>query len=261
MKKIIGLLFVFLISWPSAIWAQTENSEPMVVVKESGTIVYNQAGDKIWPMASITKLMTAMVLVDLKLNWNKTVTLTRQDERGGARLRVAINSNYRRIDLLHASLMGSANNSTYALARTSGLTLKNFVKRMNKKAAELGMNHTTFVDPTGIEPKNISTAEDIAILVEAASRYDLINSIAAKEEYTLRSIARKPKLHTIKSTNALLLAGEPVQLGKTGYLIESRYNFAMLTSGPDKNRVVVVLNAPSQKASFQIAREFGKLGP
>lgn len=232
-------------------------NDALVFVFENHEVVADIGGDTRWCLASISKLMTALVLHDLNLDWNAAVIQAKADEVGGSRLRVAVGSKYKRIDLLHASLMGSANNSTHALARTSGLSMTQFVARMNAKAKALGMNNTRFVEPTGLSPENVSTAKDIAILVEAANRIPRLEAIGKKTSYTLRSVAAKPKEHTIKTTNKLLLAGENVALGKTGFIDESRYNFTVVGQGPTGlERTVVVLNAPSSAASFKIAQHY-----
>lgn len=229
----------------------------MVLVMDDGEIVTDEGGDTHWSLASISKLMTAVVLNDLNLDWSEAVTQSRSDEVGGARLRVDVGTKYRRIDLLHASLMGSANNSTHALARTSGITMSQFVARMNAKARELGMKNTHFVETTGLSPENVSTAKDIARLVEAASSVPRIALIGKKLSYTLKSVAAKPREHTIKTTNKLLSSGEQVSLGKTGFIDESGYNFTVMGRSPaGKERTVVVLNASSSAASFKLAREY-----
>lgn len=235
----------------------TNKDGALVVVIDDGTVVANEGGDQIWSLASISKLMTAIVLSEMNLNWNAAVVQSKADEVGGSRLRVAVGSKYRRTDLLHASLMGSANNSTHALARTSGITMPQFIARMNAKAKQLGMKNTHFVEPTGLSAKNVSTASDIALLVEAANKIPRISAIGKKNSYTLTSVAKKPKTHTIKTTNKLLLAGENVSLGKTGFIDESRYNFTVVGQSPaGGSRTVVVLNAPSSETSFKLAKAY-----
>jgi D-alanyl-D-alanine endopeptidase (penicillin-binding protein 7) len=229
----------------------------LVVVLEDGRVIADEGASTPWCLASISKLMTALVLNDMNLNWNAAVLQAKADEVGGARLRVAVGSKYRRIDLLHASLMGSANNSTHALARTSGISMTEFVKRMNAKAKQLGMKNTRFVEPTGLSEKNVSTAHDIAILIAAANKVPRIAAIGKKNSYTLSSIAKKPKSHTIKTTNKLLLAGENVSLGKTGFIDESRYNFTVVGTAPSgAERTIVVLNAPNSDTSFKLAKAY-----
>lgn len=229
----------------------------LVVVVDDGTVVADEGANKVWCLASISKLMTAIVLNDMKLNWSAPIIQAKSDEVGGARLRVAVGSKYRRIDLLHASLMGSANNSTHALARTSGISMAQFVARMNAKAKQLGMKNTHFVEPTGLSSSNVSTANDIAIMIDTASKIPRIADIGKKNSYTLTSIGRKPKLHTIKTTNKLLLAGENVSLGKTGFIDESGYNFTVVGQSPaGGTRTVVVLNAPSSDKSFKLAKAY-----
>ena len=255
--KYIPLFFLFLLV-PQLVFAQS----PMIYVRQGEQVIRDTAGDKPWPLASITKLMTALVLIDMKVNWNTPVKLIRADEVGGARLRVSVGGVYRRTDLLHASLMGSANNATNALARSTGLTRQQFLARMNEKAKMLGMLDTKFVDPTGIKVGNISTAHDIALLIDAAAKNDLISSIGQKQVYTLESIARRPRAHSIKNTNVLLARGVPVQIAKTGFLYESMYNLAVQgTDATGKQCTVVVLGAPTLAASFHLAQEFGNLHP
>jgi serine-type D-Ala-D-Ala endopeptidase (penicillin-binding protein 7) len=230
---------------------------PIVLVKDGSHIVTQTDAEIKWPLASISKLMTALVLNDLDLDWNKSIVQSKEDELGGARLRVAVNSKYRRIDLLHASLIGSANNSTHALARTSGIPMDEFVARMNEKAHYLGMTGTHFVEVTGLSPENISTASDIARLIEAAQKVPRIVEIGNKQSYTLRSIGKKPREHTIISTNKLLRSGNDVGLGKTGFIDESGYNFTVVGQNPaGGSRTVVVLNAPSSAVSFKLARAY-----
>lgn len=230
---------------------------PMVVVVDNGRVVTDQSANAQWSAASITKLMSALVLNDLGLDWNASVAMAKEDEVGGARLRVAVGSHYRRIDLQHASLMGSANNSTHTLARTSGISMDEFVARMNVKARELGMNDSHFVDPTGLDPNNVSTAADIAKLIEAANKVPRIAEIGKKTSYTLVSTDKKHVKHVIGTTNALLKAGDPVGLGKTGYLEESRYNFTVTAEGPaGQDRTVVVLNAPTQASAYSLAKKY-----
>ena len=148
-RAFFGIIFALLL--PSGKPAQAA----MVYVREGNTIIRDTDSSVQWPLASITKLMTTLVLMDMQVNWNGSVKLTRADEVGGARLRVAVGGVYRRIDLLHAALMGSANNAINALARSTGLTRKQFVARMNAKAQELGMTDTHFVDPSGIQTANV----------------------------------------------------------------------------------------------------------
>lgn len=204
-----------------------ENVTPMVMVKEGDQIITNINADTPWSAASITKLMTALVLSDMNINWDAGVTMAKGDEKGGARLRVPVGSRFSRSDLLHASLMGSANNATYTLARTSGISMSQFIGRMNAKARELGMINSRFTDPTGLNENNVSTAEDIALLIEAANKVPFISLIGNKTSHEMINLSTG-KVHRIGTTNALLKAGDPVGLGKTGYLIESRYNFTVL---------------------------------
>lgn len=233
-------------------------SGPLVFVRDGERVIADTGSTEPWSAASITKLMTALVLDDMIDDWDAPVTLSKKDELGGARLRVAVGGVYSRIDLLHASLMGSANNATHALARTAGIPMPKFIERMNHQAEELGMSDTHFVDPTGLDPRNVSTARDIALLIDAAQRSNRIAQIGEKMEHTLFSIGRKPREHRIITTNALLRRGDSVSLGKTGFLYESRYNFVVKADGDEgvDSRTIVVLNCPTKQSAYDVARKY-----
>lgn len=251
-------LFIFLLIAPHVAYAQ----EPIIYVEKNADAIIEQGSEVQWPMASITKLMTALVLTDIRPAWRAVVSMNTQDEVGGARLAVAKEGGrYRRIDLLHASLIGSANNATHALARTSGVPLTAFVALMNEKAQTLGMTHTTFVDPTGMETGNVSTARDIARLIAAVEQQPLLKQIARKKSYSFASLAAKPKKHTVRNTNQLLMQDEPVILGKTGYLEDSRFNFVARIPSATGTVTVVILNAPTKNESFQLTRTFASMAP
>jgi serine-type D-Ala-D-Ala endopeptidase (penicillin-binding protein 7) len=206
------------------------------------------------PLASITKLMTAMTAIDNGLPMNGTFALQSADNVGGATLKAPSGTVYSVRDLFDAMLVGSANNAAYAVARASGLEKEKFIAAMNAKADALGLADTVFVDPSGLEVENTSTARDIAALgFNAFDVYD-IRRATTTAKATLTS---GPGLHTIKNTNGLLTDssnGLLVQGGKTGYLIESKWNLVVKMRGMNAATqpplLVVVLGSGSQKQSF-----------
>ena len=119
-----------------------EFASAIVLDPASGKVLYQDQPDKVWTIASLSKLMTAMVVLDRDIKWNKVVTMRGSDEVGGARLRLAVGTKVTVKDLFYSSLVGSANNATIAMARQTGLSNADFVALMNKKAKALGLTHT-----------------------------------------------------------------------------------------------------------------------
>lgn len=210
---------------------------------------------KPWPLASITKLMTAAVALDQKLSFSRTQTLTQDDEVGGARLRVPVGSRLSTADLFYSMIVGSANNAAHAVSRSTGLSYEEFVATMNVKAGQMGLASTRFVDPTGLEPSNVSTAQEVAALgLELFEKYYYIRKSASTATYEVMA-AGQP--HRITNTNDLLTDddnGLIVTGGKTGYLEESKWNLVVrLQDGHYKPLIVVVLGSDSQQQVFRDA--------
>jgi serine-type D-Ala-D-Ala endopeptidase (penicillin-binding protein 7) len=230
----------------------------LVLDKASGKVILSKNADTLRIPASITKLVTALVVLDAKPNFKLPVAMVAEDEVGGTRIRSKVGVRYTVGDLLHASLIASANNATHALARSLGLPMQEFVARMNAKAQSLGAINTAFVDPTGIDAANITTARDIAKIAAAAFAHPTIKKISVTPKFKFRSLEKKKFLaHTITNTNQLLLdRGVIVAGGKTGYLDESRYNFVTeLKDINGKNVIVVLMGSASKKAEFNEAKQ------
>ena len=203
------------------------------------------------PLASITKLMTALVTLDHRVPFGRRASIMEKDEVGGARLRVDDGTSLTVREIFDSMLVGSANNAANALARSTKIAREDFVEEMNEKAEELGLRATTFVDPTGIEPANVSTAEDIAALGLEAFAAPEVRRATTSAKITVLA-ARK--VHTVKNTNGLLTDpnnGLFVMGGKTGYLEESQWNLVVkMKDSRNKPLLVVVLGAGSQAQSF-----------
>jgi D-alanyl-D-alanine endopeptidase (penicillin-binding protein 7) len=233
-------------------------SAVMVVDIPSGRILASHNATRVWPLASLTKLMTGLVGLEAGLPMESKVALLDADEVGGARLRVATGDKYVVRDLFYAMLVGSANNATNAVARSTGLSKSDFVARMNAKARAMGLNNTTFVDPTGIEPTNVSTAEEVAALALRAFNEPWVRRATTTGKY---AIATAQSTHTIKSTNKLLLEDNGLYVlgGKTGYLEESLWNLAVkMRDSRNRPVLVVVMGSGSQNDSFRDAEVAAK---
>ncbi|MBI5037232.1 MAG: D-alanyl-D-alanine carboxypeptidase [Candidatus Kerfeldbacteria bacterium] len=200
------------------------------------------------PIASLSKLMTALVLVDLNPDWNMPVTILPDDNDSieGSRLYVGEGEIVSLQDLFYTSLVGSANNATRAMARATGLSTDAFVRRMNKKAAALGMTDSIFYEVTGLDPRNQASAADVARLAQAAFAEPRIHAALQTPVHDLVTID-KGKFHRIKSTNALLDAGV---IAKTGYLDEAGYTYASLSPA---GTLVVLLRQWSSDERFSQA--------
>src|SRR5919204_2037302 len=155
---------------------------------DTGEIVYNKNSDAIVPIASITKLMTAMVTLDRGLDLEQRVVLSSEDVDAlkGTRSRLRTGSVLTRGQLLLLALMASENRAAAALGRTYPGGMQAFVAAMNAKAAALDMHDSRFVDSTGLSPHNVSSAHDLVKLVRAAHEYSLIREYSTKDRATVR---------------------------------------------------------------------------
>ncbi len=212
-----------------------------------------------WPAASLTKLVTSVVFLNNRPSWNKTVTLRSADEVGGGRLRLPSGARMTVRDVFYSALVGSANNAAMAMARSTGYSLSGFVKKMNQKALALGLTHTHFVEPSGMDEKNISTALDMAKLARYAFSMPDI-ALAGRTKTYQFAVTHPATQKVIHNTNQLLMAGRNdmnILDGKTGFLYESMYNFIMAATPPSgassKKLIVVVFGGPTTPASQESA--------
>jgi D-alanyl-D-alanine endopeptidase (penicillin-binding protein 7) len=224
----------------------------VVIDRSSGQILLSKNADLKWPPASLTKLVTAMVFMESNTSLNKVIAMKKEDEVGGQRLVTKTGVSYKTRDLLHAALISSHNNAAHALARSTNLTDEQFIDLMNNKAKALGAVHTHFLESTGMNPLNYTTALDFAKIVDAALKDPYISLITKKNSYSFTSVNNKKYKHKITSTNKLLTDTELSLVGgKTGFLEESDYNFASVTKDQFGNEfVIVVLGAKDQKIQF-----------
>lgn len=265
---LIGL--VFLPTAASAATSSTEAYVPLenefasaVVMRPDGKILYSFKPDLLRTAASLSKLMLALTMLDKTWNWNAVIKMSKADEVGGGRLRVAAGSRIKLTDLWQSALGSSANNAAMALARNAGPGVSAFVKKMNVKAKAIGASSSVFYDPSGMNPKNKTTARDMAIIARDAFQKPRITDTSHVATYTFTLVGTNLS-HTIKNTNAPLLADQDIYLqgGKTGYLPESMYNYASELSplAPDgsgdhpKDVVVVVLGASSTAGAMASAK-------
>lgn len=222
---------------------------------QTGSVLYEKNGDAEVPIASLTKIMTALVFFDHFPGWKKELTYQSSDDRIGARLQISPGETLTVKDAFYVTLVGSANNTAIILARSTGLSLDDFVAEMNAKARELGLTQTTFVDPSGIEVGNVSTAHEYAKLAQAAFKDFRLLQGTTLPSYSFETLNLK-RPHRIKNTNKLIGSELRITGAKTGYLDEARYcNFLKVKNADGNEILVVILGSPSSQDRFQESRE------
>ena len=218
-------------------------SAALIVNQETGEVIYSKGASDVMPIASISKLMTAMVVLDAKQSLNEKITITADDidtlKKTSSRL--SVGTKLTRRELLHLALMSSENRAAHALARKYQGGEKAFVKAMNAKAKKLGLTQTSYVEPTGLSPKNRSSARDLVWLVKAADKYPLIKqySTANSKKLTIG----KNKLSYKNSNKLIGNSNWNIGLQKTGYIREAGYCMVAQTSIANKRYIMVFLNA------------------
>jgi len=218
------------------------------------SILYQKNADTPAPIASLTKLMTAIVFLEQNPDLRRTVEVTREDLRGAGHTQLRNHEQAPLYDLFHMSLMCSDNAATRVLVRSSGLESDAFVERMNRKAHDLGLDHTQFVETTGLDERNVSTATDIARLLRVAADNALIRDITTTPSYQFaaaRPTRRRPVRHNIANTNRLLHNRTiEVSCGKTGFILEAGYCLATWVHSRGHEMIAVVLGAPTNATRF-----------
>ena len=228
-------------------------------VRAEAAIIYNpRTGEVLWEqnsqversIASITKVMTAAVVLESPADLSTEVVIQRADVYRASTTYIRSGDRVTRDDLLHLLLIGSDNAAARVLARTSSLGAEGFVRRMNEKAAELELKSTKYVDPSGIGNDNVSSAFDMARLITFASSNERMAGIMQTPAYTIDAGRRQIN---VSSTNRLVKSGEvDVQAGKTGFIRRAGYCLATLLRLPqDGGEVaIVVLGAKSNAGRF-----------
>jgi serine-type D-Ala-D-Ala endopeptidase (penicillin-binding protein 7) len=217
---------------------------------ETGKVLYEENAQDKRSIASITKVMTTVVFLEDNPDLSKEVTVERGDVYAASTTYLRANERVTLDNLLHLTLIASDNAAARALARLSHGGTAAFVERMNEKALELGLESTSFVDPSGLNPDNVSSAYDLSRLISFAASDDRISPIMRTPEY---QVSTSRRTFTIHSTNRLVRGGEvEVMGGKTGFISKAGYCLATLLHLPDSNHnvAVVVLGATSNNGRF-----------
>lgn len=229
--------------------AESEFSAPLsaaslvVVDNASNSVLFSKNMDDVRPIASITKLMTALVFLDTSPDMTEYMTILPSDVREGPEY-VESGDRLRVRDVFNAMLIGSSNTAAVALARHTGLPSEEFVARMNQKAKVLGLSQSQFAEPSGLDPANVSTARELAALTRYALTQDAVLASVKREAYTLYPAGAAPR--NVATTNWLMtgqvrrVSNATVVGGKTGYIDASGYNIAV-TFRKDQHDVTIVV--------------------
>jgi D-alanyl-D-alanine endopeptidase (penicillin-binding protein 7) len=219
------------------------SSAVAVIDQNTGDVLYEKNANVVVPIASITKLMTAMVALDAQPSLNETLTISAEDidTLKGTHSRLAVGTQLSREEMLRLALMSSENRAASALSRHYPGGREAFVAAMNAKAQALGLSDTRFLDPTGLTPANVSSARDLVKLVDAAHQYPLIREFSTSDQY---QVAVKGRPQTFRNTNALVKNdGWSIGLSKTGYISEAGKCLVMQVWLNNKPTIIVLLDS------------------
>jgi D-alanyl-D-alanine endopeptidase (penicillin-binding protein 7) len=232
---------------------ELNSSVALVVDQQTNEVLFSKNDSAVLPIASLTKLMTGLVITDENVPLDELVTITSDDvdTLKGSRSRLAVGSTLSRRELMHLALMSSENRAAHALGRTFPGGMGQFVRLMNAKARELGMRDTRYVEPTGLSSLNQSSARDLATLVSVASQRPLLRSLSTSPSHQLDLGYR-----TLEFRNSNRLIQNPewdIGLQKTGYISEAGRCLVMQARVAGRQLIMVFLDATGKLGRAQDA--------
>ena len=221
-----------------------KSASALVVEQDGLKVVYAKNVDAVLPIASITKLMTALVVLDRALPLDELITVSPEDVDAikRTRSRLKVGTTLSRGDLLKLALMASENRAAAALTRAYAGGTPAFVAAMNRRAGELGMRRTRFVDGTGLSSENVSTAQDLARLVSATYHHALIRQYTTDSSHTVE-LANGRRLNYSNSNRLVKNTGWEIGLSKTGYINEAGRCLVLQTRIAAKPMIIVLLDS------------------
>ncbi len=213
----------------------------MVVDAQNQDVVFDKNAQVVLPVASITKLLTAMTVLDARLPMDENLEINEQDAAIYKNSRLIKGTVLTRQEALLLALMSSENRAAYTLGRNYPGGIKTFMSALNRKAKEIGMTHSSFEDPTGLTSKNVASAEDLAILVNAAYQYPLIRQFTTTPNY-VKEINQREQLFL--NSNRLVRSGDmEVVIQKTGYISEAGRCLVMMALVNNKPYTMIFLDS------------------
>lgn len=239
---------------------KVRSAKAMIVNQSNGKVIYQKNAYSQASIASLTKLMTAMVILDSKVDLSKKIKISKKDidRLKGTGSRIPIGTSISGYDLLKISLMSSDNRAASALSRAYPSGKKGFIKAMNIKALKLGMHNSKFADPTGLNKKNKSTARDLVRLVEAAYQYPMIRKMTTTSQETFKIGKRKNKIGFV-NTNRLVRKGTwEIGLSKTGFTRDAGRCLVMQATISNEPVIMIFLNSYGTLTRFADAQRVKK---
>lgn len=220
-----------------------KSSVALVLDSDTNEVLFSKNPQAVLPIASLTKLMTAVVVTEAKLPLTDNITITEDDvdTEKNSRSRLRVGTTLTREEMLHLALMSSENRAAHALGRTYPGGVDAFVVAMNAKAKQLGMSETHYVEPTGLSSLNQSSARDLAVLVKAAEEYAIIREFSTSQELAVEVGNRLTSFHT---TDALVRSPSwDILLQKTGYITEAGRCLVMHARMAGRKVIMVFLDS------------------
>jgi D-alanyl-D-alanine endopeptidase (penicillin-binding protein 7) len=220
-----------------------KSSSVLIIDQSDSSVLYSRHSDVAMPIASITKLMTALVVLDAKQSLDEPIQITESDRDlpKASFSRLTVGTTLTRGDLMHLALMASENRAAHALGSNYPGGLPAMVEAMNAKAAELGMTNSHFVDPTGLSSQNVASPEDLSKLVIAASHNSTIREFSTDRHYAV-----KVRRHMVEFRNTDNLVANPtwnIIVQKTGYIAEAGKCLVMAAVIEGRSVVIVLLDS------------------
>ena len=227
----------------SADLLELKSGVALVLDQDTDEVLFSKNSQAVLPIASLTKLMTAVVVTEGRLDMAEPITITDDDidTEKNSRSRLRVGTTLRREEMLHLALMSSENRAAHALGRTYPGGLATFVAAMNAKAQRLGMKDTHYVEPTGLSSRNQSSAHDLATLVKAAHEVQIIRELSTSPEYQVEVGNRAVAFH---NTNGLIKSPQwEIGLQKTGYISEAGRCLVMQAKMAGRHLIMVFLDS------------------
>ena len=235
------------------------SASALVLDQSTGSVLYEKNPGAVVPIASITKLMTCMVVLDAKLPLNEELTTSKDDVDTikGTRSRIKVGVTLTREELLNLALMASENRAAATLSRNYPGGREAFIAAMNHKAQELGLVDTRFYDPTGLTAANVSNARDLVKMVAAAREYPLIREFSTSPK---REVMIGGRLQAFHNTNSLVRSRDwDIDLSKTGYISEAGKCLVMEAWVNDKPTIIVLLDSWGKKTRLGDANRIKRM--
>ena len=235
-----------------------KSSVAYVIDQDTNEVLVSKNDQAVLPIASITKLMTGVVISEAKLSMDESITITQDDvdTEKGSSSRLKVGTTLTRGELLHLSLMASENRAAHALGRTYPGGLQAFVDLMNAKAAALGMHDTRYIEPTGLSSKNQSSAKDLATLVSLAYQDPILRELSTSPSHQV-----EVGKHTLnyKTTNRLIKNPNwDIGLQKTGYISEAGQCLVMQAKIAGRKLILVFLDSAGKLSRISDAERVRK---